>query len=327
MAIAGRTVLVMRALGLGDLLVAVPALRGLRCARPDSRLLLAAPAPLAALAALTGAVDELVPTSGPDAPPAVDRPPALAVNLHGRGPQSHRALLALRPAELWAYAHPDVPEVDGPEWTDGEHEAVRWCRLLARHGVVADPTDLDIAVPGQPSVAPGAVVVHPGAAYGSRRWPVERYAAVCAALGRAGHRVVVTGSARERPLAQAVAAGAGLAVDCVHAGRTDLVALAALVAGARLVVCGDTGVGHLATAYRTPSVLLFGPTPPARWGPPPGRAEHAVLWRGREPGDPVGDRPDPALLALRPPDVLAAATALLSHRSDKEVSGAAAAAS
>lgn len=309
--------LALRALGLGDLLVAVPALRGLRSARPGRRLLLAAPAELAPLAALTGAVDEVVPTTGPHAPPPVGAPPALAVNLHGRGPQSHRALLALRPVELWAYAHPAVPEVDGPEWTDDGHEAARWCRLLAAHGVAADPTDLDLAVPGRPSPAPGAVVVHPGAAYGSRRWPAERYAAVAAALRRAGHRVVVSGGADERSPAVAVAARAGLDGDAVLAGRTDLVGLAALVAGARLVVCGDTGVGHLATAYRTPSVLLFGPTPPERWGPPPDRAEHVVLWRGSGPGEPFADRPGPALLALQPPDVVAAATALL----DREIDG------
>ena len=80
--------------------------------------------------------------------------------------------------------------------------------------------------------------------------------------------MVVTGSAAERPLATAVAVRAGLPPAAVLAGRTDLLGLAALVAGARLVVCGDTGLGHLATAYRTPSVLLFGPTPAEGWGPP-----------------------------------------------------------
>jgi len=310
-AVGGPSTLALRALGLGDLLVAVPALRGLRSARPGSRLVLAAPAALAPLAALTGAVDEVVPTAGPHVPPPVDARPALAVNLHGRGPQSHRVLLALRPAELWAYTHPAVPEVDGPEWTEGGHEAARWCRLLAAYGVAADPADLDLAVPSRPSPAPGAVVVHPGAAYGSRRWPADRYARVAAALRRAGHRVVVTGGGDERPLAVSVAARAGLDPDAVLAGRTDLAGLAGVVAGARLVVCGDTGVGHLATAYRTPSVLLFGPSPPERWGPPPDRAEHVVLWRATGPGEPFADRPGPALLALRPADVLAAAAALL----------------
>ena len=63
------------------------------------------------------------------------------------------------------------------------------------------------------------------------------------------------------------------------------------------MVCGDTGVAHLATALRTPSVVLFGPTSPALWGPPPDRPWHRPLWAGTS-GDPHGERPDPGLLAI-----------------------------
>jgi ADP-heptose:LPS heptosyltransferase len=87
------------------------------------------------------------------------------------------------------------------------------------------------------------------------------------------------------------------------AGRTGLRELASLVAGAALVICGDTGVGHLATAFGTPSVLLFGPTPPSRWGPPVRRSRHRVLWAGSV-GDPHGDRIDPGLARLTEEDVL-----------------------
>jgi ADP-heptose:LPS heptosyltransferase len=109
--------------------------------------------------------------------------------------------------------------------------------------------------------------------------------------------VVVTGTTAERPLALAVAAHAGLEARRVLAGRTDLAALAAVVAHAGRVVCGDTGVAHLATAFGIPSVVLFGPTSPATWGPPAERARHRVLWRGST-GDPHADRPDPGLLAI-----------------------------
>jgi ADP-heptose:LPS heptosyltransferase len=71
------------------------------------------------------------------------------------------------------------------------------------------------------------------------------------------------------------------------------------------VVCGDTGVAHLATALRTPSVVLFGPTPPARWGPPADRPWHRVLWAGRT-GDPHGRSADDGLLEIDVADVTAA---------------------
>ena len=62
---------------------------------------------------------------------------------------------------------------------------------------------------------------------------------------------------------------------------------------------------HLATALRTPSVVLFGPNSPARWGPPPERREHRVLWAGRH-GDPNGTSTDPGLMSLQPRHVLEA---------------------
>jgi ADP-heptose:LPS heptosyltransferase len=85
----------------------------------------------------------------------------------------------------------------------------------------------------------------------------------------------------------------------------SLVELLALVGRARLVICGDTGLAHLASNYRTPSVLLFGPVSPALWGPPAG-GPHRVLWHGDGIGDPHGRQVDPALLAITEAEVLGA---------------------
>jgi ADP-heptose:LPS heptosyltransferase len=286
----------LRALGLGDLLTGVPALRALRRAYPDHHLVLAAPAALAPLAELTGAVDETVDTA-----PLVPLDPRLhgadvAVNLHGRGPQSHRILLAARPRRLIAFSP------SGVIWHAGEHEVVRWCRLLEESGIPADPRDLRIAAPDADSPAPGATVIHPGAASAARRWPAERWAAVARAEREQGRDVVVTGSAGERALAEHVASRAGLPSSAVLAGRTSLLELAALVAAAGRLACGDTGVAHLATAFGTPSVVLFGPTPPEEWGPPD-NGRHTVLWAGRR-GDPHGTGCDPGLLEIGVPAVL-----------------------
>jgi ADP-heptose:LPS heptosyltransferase len=73
-------------------------------------------------------------------------------------------------------------------------------------------------------------------------------------------------------------------------------------------------VAHLATALGTPSLVLFGPTSPARWGPPD-RAIHRVLWAGRT-GDPHASRPDPGLLAIGEDDVLQALETLPGDRTE-----------
>jgi ADP-heptose:LPS heptosyltransferase len=300
-------VLALRALGIGDLLVAVPALRGLRRAFPGERLVLAAPEALGDLVELIDAVDELLPTPAlgtlrwPGPPP-----PSAAVNLHGSGPESITDLSATGANRLITHHHPDVPDVDGPEWVEDQHEVRRWCRLLEWHGISAEVDDLAVPAPPGPSPAPGAVVVHPGTGLAPRRWPADRFAEVARALAGDGHEVVITGGHSERDLAHEVAANAGLGADAVLAGHTELAELCALIAGASLVVCADTGAGHLATAFGTPSVVLFGPTPPARWGPPPDRSQHVALWGGNI-GDPFGSEPDPGLLRITTEEVLSAA--------------------
>ena len=296
----------LRALGIGDLATAVPALRGLRAAYPTARLSLAAPAWLAPLAELTGAVDRMVPATGLAALPRNTTPPAVAVNLHGKGPQSHRLLADLDPERMLAFHHPefhDPEHPDGPQWIEDEHEVARWCRLLDWYGIAAHPGDLSLHVPAARAPVPDATIVHAGSTSAQRRWPPHRFAEVARRLDAEGHTVVLTGGPGERDLARSVAREAGLPADRVLAGHTDLAAVAALVADARLVVTGDTGVGHLATGYGVPSVVLFGPVPPSWWGPPPDRPQHRALYHGDAEGSP--------LLAIGVAEVLAAVTEVL----------------
>jgi len=292
--------LVLRALKLGDLLVAVPALHGLRRAFPQHRLLYAAQGWLEDAVALVGGF-ELLPTHGLDEPLALQAGTVdVAVNLHGRGPESQSRLEALEANRIIAHRSASQP---GPSWQDGIHERVRWAGLLQWHGIHADPGELFLKTPGIATEHPGATLVHVGAAYGSRLWPAERFAMVAARLREAGHHVLFTGGAADRVRAADVAQRAGAGPAAVLAGKQSLAQFAALVAQARLVVSADTGAAHLASAYGRPSVVLFGPAPPEEWGPPPG--PHIALTKAElRRGDTFASDPDPAILAVSVQDVL-----------------------
>ncbi|MFI9503949.1 glycosyltransferase family 9 protein [Nocardia sp. NPDC052566] len=302
--------LVLTARGLGGLLTAVPALRALRVARPYHQLVLAAPGWLRPIVELSGCADELHATPMAGALRWNAEPPTLAVNLHGSGPDSIADLLATDPEQLITHRHPEFPLIHGPVWPHEVHETRRWCALLESAGIPADPTRVDIAAPPEAAGERTHVVIHPGAGAPARQWPPERFAAVAAALWESGRPVVVTGTATELPLAREVAERAGLPETATVAGELTLRQLAATVAGAALVVSGDTGVGHLATAFGTPSVLVFGPNSPAWCGPPPTRSRHIALWAGHV-GDPEGETPDPGLLVVSVAEVVDAAQRLL----------------
>ncbi|NIZ89513.1 glycosyltransferase family 9 protein [Kineococcus rubinsiae] len=302
-------VLVLRALGLGDLLAGIPALRGVRRRWPGRRLVLAAPRAIGEFLRACGVVDEVLVTSGLDPLPAKGSG-HVAVDLHGRGPASQELLLATGPESLLGFRStatggPAFP--DGPPWFLDEHEVTRWCRLLAAAGGACGSEDLRLRE--RPAAPPaGPVVVHPGAAFAARRWPVERWAAVVRALTAGGHPVVVTGTADEAGLGAALAEHGARDLT----GALDLDGLADAVAASRLVLSGDTGTAHLATAYAVPSVLLFGPTPPHWWGPAIDADLHTVLWHGDPAatdyvGDPHGAALDPTLGRTGVDEVLAAA--------------------
>lgn len=313
-------VTVLRALGLGDMLTAVPALRAIARAYPDERRLLAAPAWLAPLLPLIRVdgepcLHDLVEVAGLGADPErLPQRPSVAIDLHGAGPESHRLLLGTEPERLIAFRNDAIPATAGlPEWDPDEHEVRRWCRLLECFGIEADPGELGIERPDVqlPEWAQGATLIHPGAASASRRWPPERWAAVARHEREGGREVLVTGSRDELGLARWIATEAGLDPRREIAGRIDVGTLAAFVAAADVLVCGDTGVAHLATALRVPSVLLFGPTSPRRWGPPADREIHRVLWEGRG-GDPHAAEVDPGLLEIDAEEALAALDSLRS---------------
>jgi len=150
-------------------------------------------------------------------------------------------------------------------------EAERALSLAQACGFALPPGDAGgLAVALDPAERPhdldGApyFVVHPGASVPARAWGPDRCRELVGLLVARGHRVLVTGAPAERELCGHVAAGGG--ED--WGGRTSLAGLGHVLAGARVVVVGNTGPAHLAAAVGTPVASLFAPTVPAiRWAP------------------------------------------------------------
>lgn len=151
------------------------------------------------------------------------------------------------------------------------------------------------------------VLINPGAGWGAKRWPVERYASVAQGLIGRGCRVIVNTGPGEESLFRAIADRTGNTVIPLSASLEHLIAVTRRIA---LLVAGDTGPLHLACALGKPVVGIYGPTDPSRNGPYGTKSK--VL---RNPSS-VRDHsrietPEAGLLTIQPDDVLQAADELL----------------
>jgi heptosyltransferase-2 len=127
-------------------------------------------------------------------------------------------------------------------------------RLLRRAGIGGGP--LAVIVPGSANER-------------AKRWPAERFGALCGALTREfQHPCAILGSRGERELGATVREHAGTGPAVVDlTGRTDLGTLIGVLARATLFVGNDSGPAHLAAALGRPGVTLFGPTSAGHSGP------------------------------------------------------------
>ena len=151
------------------------------------------------------------------------------------------------------------------------------------------------------------VILNPGAGWGAKQWPAERYGEVAQELARQGlHPILNFGPGEEALAKVAEAASAGTA----RALSFSVGELIALMRRARLFIGGDTGPMHLAAALHVPIVALFGPTDPARNGP---YGTSSTVLRHALSRTSLSHRmqPDPGLLAITTGEVIAAATRLL----------------
>lgn len=155
-------------------------------------------------------------------------PPALLAN---------RALLG-NPETLW-YPRPSYLPLDPA----AEH----WCEAELRQRGISD-----------------FVLMSPGAGWGAKLWPAERYGEVAHALADDGIAVLANFGPGEESLAQQILQASDGFAQTIHCSVAELIAL---TRRARLVIGGDSGPVHLAAALDIAVIALFGPTDPERNGP------------------------------------------------------------
>lgn len=308
-----RSIAVLRALQLGDMLCVIPALRMLRAAAPHARItLIGLPWAESFARRFDRYIDDYIAFPGfpglPEQAPVLEAFPDfisaaqqrrfdLVLQMHGSGTLTNPL------AALFGAAHNAGFYQSGqycPDrqrfllWDEHEQEILRYVRLMRFLGAAAQGTQLEFPVSDSDYrslrscsdrlPAPGTYAcIHPGARLPSRRWPRRRFAEIADRLASSGLHVVLTGATQEADITAEVLRNMRMpALDL--AGKTDLGALAALVAGARLVVCNDTGVSHIAAAVATASVVICSGADPRRWAPLDG-ARHRLLFQ------PVSCRP------------------------------------
>jgi heptosyltransferase-1 len=152
-------------------------------------------------------------------------------------------------------------------------------------------------------------ILNPGAGWGAKRWPAERYGRVARALAEDGVQSILNCGPGEDDLAcEAEAASEGAA----HTMKCSITELIALTRRAKLFVGGDTGPLHLAAALQVPVVAIFGPTDPARNGP---YGTRSIVLRNPESPTTHARRtaPDEGMLEISPEAVVDAARSLLAN--------------
>jgi len=151
------------------------------------------------------------------------------------------------------------------------------------------------------------VILNPGAGWGAKRWPEDRYGEVARELAKTGISILINFGPNEADLARKVEEASGGEAKGMECSLSQLIALTRRT---RLLIGGDTGPLHLAAALNIPVVAIFGPTDPARNGPFTDkkvvlRSSSSITSHARHA------QPEEGLLQITPGEVIAAARQLL----------------
>jgi lipopolysaccharide heptosyltransferase I len=278
-------ILVVRLGALGDIVHAVPAVAAIRHAHPDARIDWLVERKHRAIPHLVTAIDRTIELERPSvgAWVAVTRELRaasydVAIDFQGllKSAVLARASGAARVVgfSIWHLREKSARpfySASGP--TQAAHVIRKNLHLLRVLGIDDETIRFPIADVASPALdelrarveARPFALINPGAAWPNKRWPPDRFGQLAAFLREACGLVpvVLWGPGEELLADSVIAASENAALAAPATGISDLVALCRAAA---IVVSGDTGPLHIATAVGTPTVSVFGPTDPERNG-------------------------------------------------------------
>lgn len=307
---------IFRALHLGDMLCVIPAVRAIRTAFPEAKIVLIGLAwQRDFVQRFSKYFNEFIEFPGwpglPEQEPDVEKiinflwyirkeKFDLIFQMQGNGDITNSMCMlwggdkvcGLRTEKGYA-PDPDLFPVS----EDGDHEVLRFLKLPAVLGLPHTGDHLEF--PLEPKEIESSrrllleagfapkdyVCLHPGARDKRRRWPVEKFALVASRLAASGHALVLTGSEAERDVLRALEYSVSTPVLNIveRFGHLSAGELAAVLFHSRMLVSNDTGVSHLAAALQLPSVILFSPYSDInRWRPLDIDKHIAIPWQRAE---------------------------------------------
>jgi ADP-heptose:LPS heptosyltransferase len=295
--IVPKQIAIFRALQLGDLLCAIPAVRALKHSFPEAEITLIG---LPWVEKFTKRfshyfTDFIIFPGYPGLPEQnyshkafIDflkktkrRKFDLAIQMHGNGSIVNPFTQMLGAKHTAGYCEPGrfcPDEKFYMHYPEGFHEVERHLKLMKFLGVPLQGNYLEFPISKEEETkfmklcnvsglkAKEYVCVHPGARDMNHWWPAEKFAMVADQIADKGYTILLTGSEAEKETVSKVETlMKHTAINCV--GKTDLGTLAVLIKNAKMIISNDTGASQIAAAMQTPSVVIFLASDPVRWAP------------------------------------------------------------
>lgn len=300
-----RKIAIFRALQLGDMLCAIPAVRALRKAYPDARItLLGLPWAAVLLQRFPEYFDDFIHFPGyPGLPEQLYDDGAfqcfvqrmkeeqfdLLLQMHGNGTIINTLMVQLN-ARYVAGFHNSQSYVNSPlflAYPEEVPEATRHIRLMEHLGIPAQGTALEFPVLPEdeaevrklylPIVPHRYVCIHPGSRGAWQQWPPHYFAFIADTCIEKGYTAIITGTQDEQDITREV-------LKCMRhpaidlTGQTSLGAIGNLISNAYMLIANNTGVAQIAAATRTPSIIISMDGEPARWASMDSTIHHVIDW-------------------------------------------------